>query len=828
MQGLTLTCYRLQGQKDKYDTALAIRSLQAEFRLAAILFNSVAMKTSKRTVRGTCIRIVASLKHQNRCIELLAFLLLGAAPLLAHPMGNFSVNHYSKITLTRAQVELLYVIDMAEIPTFQELQAAGLKADPADPRISAYLRSKADEFWQGLMLKLDGRPVELECSERQVIFPPGAGGLPTMKFGFTCRAPLTKLGSGQHRLDYRDDNFHERVGWKEVIVDADPALKLASSVPNKDRSAELSNYPTDLLNSPPQDLSANGTFTLPSVVRSGASITPDRKVSAAGAAVSKGSAQTLITMAEPAASAAQPPQLTRNAQSTPRSAFTQLIASDRLSFWFFLTAALIAMGLGALHALEPGHGKTLVAAYLVASRGTAWHAVLLGLIVTLAHTAGVYALGAVTLYASHYVLPEKLYPWLGAISGLIIVALGAWLFLRRWMGDDPLAHGHTHWYDGFITRSGPVAVGSNGTATAPALQPVTMRQLLLLGITGGLIPCPAALVVLLSAIALHRIALGFFLIVAFSVGLAAVLIAIGLLMVHAARFVSRLSPNSDLIRRRLPLVSAAFITVVGVIVIAQSLKPSGFSYSGWLTSPKWLLIAGIGLLLGMRHSTDPDHVIAVTTIVTRLRTLRHASFVGMLWGVGHTLTIFLVGSAIILFDIVIPPRIGLSMEFAVALMLILLGVLNLTGVLAWFTGKVTPSDSNQIQAAKGSSNSERLLDRAFSRFGTYNLVRPLVIGIVHGLAGSAAVALLVLATIHNPVWAIAYLLLFGLGTIAGMMLMTAVIAVPVVWTGKSFARLNRYMAATSGIVSVAFGLFLVYQIGFVSGLFSAAPKWIPG
>jgi len=309
-----------------------------------------------------------------------------------------------------------------------------------------------------------------------------------------------------------------------------------------------------------------------------------------------------------------------------------------------------------------------------------------------------------------------------------------------------------------------------------------------------------------------------------------VLIAIGLLMVRAGQLLSRLNPNSELVRRYLPSLSAVFITIVGVVLVAQSLKPVSFVHMGSLASPKWLLVAGIGLLLGMRHSTDPDHVIAVTTIVTRLRTLRHASFVGMLWGVGHTLTIFIVGSAIILFDIVIPPRIGLSMEFAVALMLILLGVLNLTGVLAWFTGRVTPTmtDSGHSHEDRGTiSNSERLLDRALSRFGTYQLVRPLVIGIVHGLAGSAAVALLVLATIHNPVWAIGYLLLFGLGTIAGMMLMTAVIAMPVVWTGKSFVRLNRYMCATSGIVSVAFGLFLVYQIGFVSGLFSAAPKWIP-
>src|SRR5262249_51173953 len=171
------------------------------------------------------------------------------------------------------------------------------------------------------------------CSERQVIFPPGAGGLPTMKFGFTCRAPLSKLGSGQHRLEYRDDNFQGRVGWKEVIIDADPALKLSSSVPNKDRSAELSNYPTDLLNSPPQNLSANATFTLPAVIRSEVSISPDRKVSAPGTAVSKAPTQIPPTVAQPAASAAQPPQLTPNAQNTPRSSFTQLITSDRLTLW---------------------------------------------------------------------------------------------------------------------------------------------------------------------------------------------------------------------------------------------------------------------------------------------------------------------------------------------------------------------------------------------------------------------------------------------------------------------------------------------------------------
>ncbi|PYY11741.1 MAG: hypothetical protein DMG61_18265, partial [Acidobacteria bacterium] len=149
------------------------------------------------------VRCLTAIRH----LFLVAMLLSIAVPVIAHPMGNFSVNHYSGITLTRAQIELLYIIDMAEIPTFQELQAAGLKADPRDPHISTYLTAKADEFWRGISLKLDGRPLELECAERQVIFPPGAGGLPTMKFGFTCRAPLTRLTFSRHRLEYHDDNF---------------------------------------------------------------------------------------------------------------------------------------------------------------------------------------------------------------------------------------------------------------------------------------------------------------------------------------------------------------------------------------------------------------------------------------------------------------------------------------------------------------------------------------------------------------------------------------------------------------------------------------------
>lgn len=264
-----------------------------------------------------------------------------------------------------------------------------------------------------------------------------------------------------------------------------------------------------------------------------------------------------------------------------------------------------------------------------------------------------------------------------------------------------------------------------------------------------------------------------------------------------------------------------------------------------------LSILFVGFFLGMRHATDPDHVIAVTTIVSRQRMVWSAALIGILWGIGHTLTISLVGSAIILFNVVIPPRIGLAMEFSVALMLILLGVLNLTGIMRWITEIVTPGQGEEggihvhphshgdyvhshlhghdlgSHGTREDETSLGWLDRTFSQLGLYQLLRPLLVGIVHGLAGSAAVALLVLTTIQNPLWASAYLLVFGLGTIAGMMLVTAAIALPFAYTASRFARVNSYLGVASGLLSLGFGLFLVYQIGVVDGLFTSHPRWTP-
>jgi ABC-type nickel/cobalt efflux system permease component RcnA len=261
-----------------------------------------------------------------------------------------------------------------------------------------------------------------------------------------------------------------------------------------------------------------------------------------------------------------------------------------------------------------------------------------------------------------------------------------------------------------------------------------------------------------------------------------------------------------------------------------------------------LSILALGFFLGMRHATDPDHVIAVTTIVSRQRSIRQAALIGALWGLGHTITIFAVGSAIILFGLVIPARVGLTMEFSVGLMLILLGALNLSGVMRRITETVTPFQQAQhahfhghgdfVHSHHHGHSSENhghadtatpvgWMDRVFGRLGLYQVIRPLAVGIVHGLAGSAAVALLVLTTIRVPSWAVFYLLVFGLGTVAGMMLITAAIAVPFTYSERRFARLNRGLGLVSGTISLAFGLFIVYQMGFVNGLFTHNPIWQP-
>jgi nickel/cobalt exporter len=785
----------------------------------------------------------------------------------AHPMGNFSVNHYSKIILESDRIRIDYFIDLAEIPTYQELQRANITATAIDPNsamVISYVAARGAALGHGLTLDVDGEPTPVRLLSSGVIFPPGAGGLPTMKMGFVYEAayPSTSLNlDRQHvSLQYADNNYPGHSGWKEIVALASAGSLLHSSVPATDRSGELSNYPTDLLTSPPQDLEASLVATLPPfpailsdmqparMARSAAASTLTRATVLKHARGSSGIAPKQ-TVTLPALASREPSQATSaaltamplqaNQQQTPRSRFTELIRAEHLSAWFLFTAALIAIGLGGLHALEPGHGKTIVAAYLVGSKGTARHAVLLGIIVTASHTAGVFTLGAITLYASRYIVPEQLYPWLGALSGITIAGLGCYMLLRRLTGtaaDHSHVPGASHGHWMFWKRlAGDKIVSTPLQSAANPARSVGLTQLLMLGITGGIIPCPAALIVLLSAFALHRIGLGFFLIVAFGSGLAAVLIGFGMLAVYARRFVTHLHIDGPLTTRWLPAASSAFITILGSILAIQAL--STVHLGTHLISKERLgpilFVTGLGLILGMRHSTDADHVVAVSTIVSKQRSVRNAAFIGSVWGLGHTITIFIVGSLIILFGVEIPPRLGLSMEFSVAVMLILLGVLNLTGIMQKLTSYLTPlmagrtSSPDPAKTEKSKPKMEKWLDNSIGRFGLYQCLRPLVIGLVHGLAGSAAIALLVLSTIHNPVWATVYLLIFGAGTTIGMMCMTAAIAVPFAFAGQGFTRLSRYFGVASGMVSLCFGTFLVYQLGFLGGLFTSHPQWTP-
>jgi high-affinity nickel-transport protein len=277
----------------------------------------------------------------------------------------------------------------------------------------------------------------------------------------------------------------------------------------------------------------------------------------------------------------------------------------------------------------------------------------------------------------------------------------------------------------------------------------------------------------------------------------------------------------------------------------------------------------LGFFLGMRHATDADHVIAIATIVSRQRTLRGSALIGAAWGLGHTITVFLVGSAIVLFGVVIPARVGLAMEFAVGIMLVLLGLMTLTGLGRAARGAAASFAGGGVARQAHSQGHDRIshdllhdhahahahgdyvhqhahghgagehghrddqtplarIDGRLGGFSVYHYLRPLVVGIVHGLAGSAAVALLVLAAVRDPGWAMAYLLLFGAGTIIGMMVITIALAAPFAFNWTTLPRFNWQLRVASGLISFAFGLLLIYEIGFADGgLFTATPTWDP-
>jgi ABC-type nickel/cobalt efflux system permease component RcnA len=423
----------------------------------------------------------------------------------AHPLGNFTVNHYAGIELAGNRTYVHLVLDLAEIPTFQtgdRLRAPG------------YAAALARE----LELRLDGARVSLRTVAQRLDTREGAGGLPTLRFEAVYAAPLA--GS---RLEFADRSFASRIGWREItLVARDGARSSEASVPTVSRSDELRAYPRALLRSPLDVRSATSRFV-------------------------------------PGDTPGAPPSLGETAAPAHTGGgFEALIDDGDLSAGVVLVSLLVAAFWGAAHALTPGHGKALVAGYLVGARGRPRHAFLLGGTVTITHTAGVFALGLVTLGLSRFVVPEQLYPWLTLVSGVLVVAVGVGVLRGRLEQRRRHAHAHAHGHH----HSHPHEHG-HGHDLSP-------RGLVGVGVAAGLLPCPSALVVLLSAIALHRLAFGLALIVAFSVGLAATITGIGLVAVLARRVFARARFDGPLVRT-LPALSASVIVVAGVAITARAL-----------------------------------------------------------------------------------------------------------------------------------------------------------------------------------------------------------------------------------------------------------------
>ena len=502
---------------------------------------------------------------------LAAWLVPGVAS--AHPLGNFTVNHYARVEPAGDRVSIVYVLDMAEIPTFQEKPRL-------DPNPEAYATQRAEEIRQNLQLTLNGMVTPLRLEQRSLSFPDGAGGLQTLRLEATYSADLASPDpSATVDLVFRDDNDPTRIGWREIIArpGADGTEIHAANVPAQDATNELRQYPEDLLSSPLTVREARLTF----VPGAAAAARPQLSLSPTGVGVLDKARNAM-------------PSTGIGLVDKTRGAFAELANGAELTPAFILFAIGVAIVLGAAHALQPGHGKTVVAAYLVGSRGTARHALFLGGTVTATHTAGVYALGLVTLFLSQYILLERLYPILEIASGLLVVAIGGWLFGQRLLvaigfrrnHDHAHRHSHTEAGDHAHPEGNAIAHAAAGHHSHPEGEAhshggkahshamperVSWKSLLALGVSGGLLPCPEALMVLLITIAAHRVLFGLMLIVSFSTGLAAVLVGFGLLLVYARGFFGRINLSGGLLPRLLPVASALVIVIAGGLITVQAL-----------------------------------------------------------------------------------------------------------------------------------------------------------------------------------------------------------------------------------------------------------------
>ena len=490
------------------------------------------------------------------CLAFAGFASLVPREAQAHPLGNFTINHYSSLEFAEETARITYVLDFAEIPTLQLKARLDANGDGklSDREANAYLDAEMPSLVEALRLRAGDEVLPLEILRRSAEYRPGQGGLSTLRVEAHLLADLPKGWRG--RAHYADQTYANRLGWREIVVKGGPEVAIRdSTVQAHSVSNELRSYPRDMLSSPPDVREAS--FTL---------------------APGDGSAEN--------ETASRTAERVRTSFGSVTQRVDALVSVERLSAAVVALSMLAAFFWGAAHALTPGHGKAVVAAYLIGARGTARHAGILGLTVTLTHTAGVFVLGAVTRYLSRYILPEVIYPWLSVASGLLVVLIGLALLYRhldKMFHDRKAEHTHvehTHPHDGAHSPGGSRShvqhTHSHGGHSHLPVDgsKITWRGLVALGVSGGLVPCPAALVLLLGAISLDRLAFGMVLVLAFSAGLAIILTGIGLLMIYARKLFERFTFEAR-VPRLLPVVSASIITLAGVGIALGALQQTG-------------------------------------------------------------------------------------------------------------------------------------------------------------------------------------------------------------------------------------------------------------
>jgi nickel/cobalt exporter len=489
-------------------------------------------------------------------IYIFTYLLIFAFSASAHPLGNFSVNQYSRLETGKSEIKIRQILDLAEIPTLQASNEidADKNGSMSQDELNSYAERITPQFLANLFLSVNNQLLELRAADKNIFLKEGAGGLSTMRIEWNLTADLPGA-ENVNQVKFENKNYADRIGWKEIVVARQNGINVFDSTAmGSGATDEIKSYPQDTLEAPLHETSAEFSFTTKTVPET-AKLLRDRDGHTTAATVQK-------------------------------DKLAELINVPRITFPIAVFGLLLAFGLGTIHAMSPGHGKTVVGAYLVGSRGTAKHAAFLGLTVTITHTLGVFALGLITLFASNYILPEKLMPFLNFVSGLLVFFIGISLFKDRlftslgWKTsghhDHSHEHGnahshgeHSHSHDDSHDDFTHTHDGSTHSHLPP--ETISWKSLLALGISGGLLPCPSALVLMLSAISFGHAGYGMILTLAFSFGLAATLTTVGLIFLYVGKAFGGSKLAGSRILKTVPVFSAFVIACVGAVICYNSL-----------------------------------------------------------------------------------------------------------------------------------------------------------------------------------------------------------------------------------------------------------------